>query len=62
MSLTPAGEAALKEAVGGRRGWLERVLGRLDTEELHDTVRVLHRLEQALEEDLPVAARPAAKG
>jgi DNA-binding MarR family transcriptional regulator len=51
VSLTPAGEAALKEAIGGRRGWLQRVLGRLDPVELSDTVRVLRRLEQALDED-----------
>ncbi|MDQ6855872.1 MAG: MarR family transcriptional regulator [Candidatus Dormibacteraeota bacterium] len=53
VSLTPAGEAALKEAIGGRRGWLERVLGRLDAAELVDTVRVLRRLEQALDEERP---------
>jgi DNA-binding MarR family transcriptional regulator len=51
VSLTAAGEARLKEAIGGRRGWLERVLGRLEGTELRDTIRVLHRLEQALEED-----------
>ena len=51
VSLTAAGEARLKEAIGGRRGWLQRVLGRLDGDELRDTIRVLHRLEQALEED-----------
>ena len=63
VSLTPAGEAALKEAVGGRRGWLERVLGRLDPTELSDTVRVLHRLEQALEQEgpAPVRAESAAR-
>jgi DNA-binding MarR family transcriptional regulator len=55
VSLTPAGEVALKEAIGGRRGWLERVLGRLDATELRDTVRVLRRLEQALDEDRPGA-------
>jgi DNA-binding MarR family transcriptional regulator len=49
--LTPAGEAALDEAIGGRRGMLERVLGRLGPAELRDTVRVLRRLEQALDED-----------
>ncbi|HSP65136.1 MAG TPA: MarR family transcriptional regulator [Candidatus Deferrimicrobium sp.] len=53
VSVTPAGAAALKEAVGGRRGWLERVLGRLDASELSDTVRVLRRLEQALDEERP---------
>ncbi len=57
VSLTPAGDAALKEAIGGRRGWLERVLGRLDASELRDTVRVLRRLEQALDEDRGDPAR-----
>jgi DNA-binding MarR family transcriptional regulator len=51
--LTGAGETALNEAIGGRRGLLERVLGRLDPTELTDTVRVLRRLEQALEADGP---------
>ncbi len=51
VSLTAAGETALKEAIGGRRGLLERVLGRLDPTELSDTIRVLHRLEQALGEE-----------
>ncbi len=58
VSLTPAGETALKDAIGGRRGLLERVLGRLDPSELSDTVRVLRRLEQALDEEGPVP-RPA---
>jgi DNA-binding MarR family transcriptional regulator len=48
--LAPSGEAALAAAIGGRRGWLERVLGQLDRTELADTVRLLHRLEQALGE------------
>jgi DNA-binding MarR family transcriptional regulator len=48
--LAPAGEAALSAAIGGRRGWLERVLGQLDRTELGDTVRVLQRLERALGE------------
>ncbi len=51
VSLTAAGESALKEAIGGRRGWLERVLGRLDAAELRDTIRVLRRLEEALDEE-----------
>jgi DNA-binding MarR family transcriptional regulator len=51
--LAPAGEAALKAAIGGRRGWLERVLGQLDDDELADTVRVMKRLERALEEAPP---------
>ncbi len=53
--LTPEGEEALATAIGGRRGWLERVLGKLDPTELADTVRVLRRLEQAIEDD-PVPA------
>ena len=48
--LTPAGEAALAAAIGGRRGALERVLGQLDPTELTDTLRVLSRLERAIEE------------
>jgi len=48
--LTPAGEAALAAAIGGRRGKLERVLGQLDPAELADTLRVLSRLERAIEE------------
>jgi DNA-binding MarR family transcriptional regulator len=48
--LTAAGEAALAAAIGGRRGMLERVLGRLDPTELRDTLRVLSRLERAIEE------------
>jgi DNA-binding MarR family transcriptional regulator len=48
--LTPAGEAALAAAIGGRRGKLERVLGQLDRTELADTLRVLSRLERAIEE------------
>jgi DNA-binding MarR family transcriptional regulator len=47
--VTPAGEQALKAAIGGRRGMLERVLGQLDPAELADTIRVLRRLEEALE-------------
>jgi DNA-binding MarR family transcriptional regulator len=50
VSLAAAGEAALKAAIGGRRGWLERVLGQLDDTELADTVRVFQRLEEALAE------------
>ncbi len=52
--LTPAGETALQEAIGGRRGWLLRVLGQLDDHELADTVRVLRRLERAVEQVPPV--------
>jgi DNA-binding MarR family transcriptional regulator len=48
--LTPAGEAALAAAIGGRRGKLERVLSQLDPTELADTLRVLSRLERAIEE------------
>jgi DNA-binding MarR family transcriptional regulator len=48
--LTPAGEAALSAAIGGRRGKLERVLSQLDPTELADTLRVLSRLERAIEE------------
>jgi MarR family transcriptional regulator, organic hydroperoxide resistance regulator len=48
--LAPSGEAALAAAIGGRRGWLARVLSTLDDEELRDTIRVLNRLERALEE------------
>jgi DNA-binding MarR family transcriptional regulator len=48
--LTPAGEAALAAAIGGRRGKLERVLRQLDPTELADTLRVLSRLERAIEE------------
>lgn len=55
--LTPAGEAALAAAIGGRRGKLERVLSQLDPTELADTLRVLSRLERAIEE-LP--ASPAS--
>jgi DNA-binding MarR family transcriptional regulator len=55
--LTRAGEAALAAAIGGRRGKLERVLGQLDPTELADTLRVLGRLERAIEE-LP--ATPAS--
>ncbi len=51
VSLTAAGEVALNNATGARRGMLERVLGRLDDVELRDTVRVLRRLEEALEDD-----------
>jgi DNA-binding MarR family transcriptional regulator len=47
--VAPAGETALSAAIGGRRGMLERVLRQLDAEELADTVRVLARLEAALE-------------
>jgi DNA-binding MarR family transcriptional regulator len=47
--VAPAGETALSAAIGGRRGMLERVLRQLDAEELADTVRVLARLEVALE-------------
>ncbi len=54
--LTSAGVSALNEAIGGRRGLLERVLGRLGPTELSDTVRVLRRLEQALDEDGPGTA------
>jgi DNA-binding MarR family transcriptional regulator len=53
VSLTPAGETALHDAIGGRRGLLERVLGRLDAVELRDTIRVLRRLEEALEAEGP---------
>jgi DNA-binding MarR family transcriptional regulator len=55
--LTPAGEAALAAAIGGRRGKLERVLGQLDPTELADTLRVLNRIELAIEE---VSAPPAS--
>jgi DNA-binding MarR family transcriptional regulator len=48
--LTPAGETALAAAIGGRRGKLERVLSQLDPTELADTLRVLSRLERAIEE------------
>jgi DNA-binding MarR family transcriptional regulator len=48
--LAPAGEAALAAAIGGRRGKLERVLRQLDPTELADTLRVLNRLERAIEE------------
>lgn len=48
--LAPSGEAALKAAIGGRRGMLERVLGQLDRGELADTIRVFQRLERAIEE------------
>jgi DNA-binding MarR family transcriptional regulator len=51
--VTPEGEAALEEAIGGRRGMLQRVLGQLDATELADTVRVLQRLERALAEAPP---------
>jgi DNA-binding MarR family transcriptional regulator len=51
--VTPDGEAALEEAIGGRRGMLQRVLGQLDATELADTVRVLQRLERALAEAPP---------
>lgn len=47
--LAPAGEAALEAAIGGRRGWLQRVLSQLDATELEETLRVLRRLEQAAE-------------
>ncbi|MGH7723630.1 MAG: MarR family winged helix-turn-helix transcriptional regulator [Candidatus Dormibacteria bacterium] len=47
--VTPAGDAALQAAIGGRRGMLERVLGQLDAGELADTIRVLKRLEVAIE-------------
>ena len=57
VSLTPAGETALTDAIGGRRGLLERVLGRLDAVELRDTIRVLGRLEEALEEEGLAPAR-----
>lgn len=53
VSLTPSGEAALKAAIGGRRGWLQRVLGQLDDTELRDTVRVMGRLERAIAEAPP---------
>ena len=49
----PTTLAALEEAVGGRRGMLQRVLGQLDATELADTVRVLQRLERALDEAPP---------
>ena len=51
--VTPEGKAALEEAIGGRRGMLQRVLGQLDATELADTVRVLQRLERALDEAPP---------
>jgi DNA-binding MarR family transcriptional regulator len=49
--LTPRGEEALATAIGGRRGWLERVLGRLEPAELADTMRVLRRLAEVMEEE-----------
>ncbi len=49
VALAPPGQAALASAIGGRRGWLRKVLGQLDDAELADTVRVLRRLERALE-------------
>jgi DNA-binding MarR family transcriptional regulator len=57
VTLTSAGEAALKDAIGGRRGLLERVLGRLDAVELRDTIRVLRRLEESLEQEGQAAVR-----
>lgn len=48
--LAPEGAAALEAAIGGRRGWLQRVLGQLDDAELVETMRVLRRLERALQE------------
>jgi DNA-binding MarR family transcriptional regulator len=51
--VTTEGKAALEEAIGGRRGMLQRVLGQLDATELADTVRVLQRLERALAEAPP---------
>jgi len=56
--LSPAGQTALNAAMLGRRGMLERVLGQLNPKELNDTVRVLKRLEQAIEE---LRAHPAAE-
>lgn len=51
VSLTKDGEEALAAAIGGRRGWLERVLGRLEPGELADTMRVLRRLAEVIEEE-----------
>lgn len=60
VSLSPEGRDALHRAVGGRREMLERVLGQLDEDELRDTVRVIHRLEEAINADLAgTPPRPA---
>jgi MarR family transcriptional regulator, organic hydroperoxide resistance regulator len=56
--LAPAGQTALNAAIVGRRGMLERVLGQLHPKELNDTLRVLKRLEEAIEE---LRAHPAAE-
>ena len=47
-SIARAGRTALHRASGGRRQMLERVLGQLNDDELRDTIRVLERLEQAI--------------
>ena len=56
VSLSPAGRDALHRAVGGRREMLERVLSQLDEQELRDTVRVVHRLEEAFNTVLAASA------
>jgi DNA-binding MarR family transcriptional regulator len=48
VSLAAAGRDALQASVGGRRGMLERVLSQLSDEELRDTVRLMGRLEEAI--------------
>jgi DNA-binding MarR family transcriptional regulator len=48
VALSPAGEVALRQAIGGRQEMLERVLAQLTDEERRDTIRVLRRLDDAL--------------
>jgi DNA-binding MarR family transcriptional regulator len=57
VSLAAAGRQALEIAIGGRREMLERVLAQLDDDELHDTIQVINRLEEAIAATL--ANRPA---
>ena len=49
VTLAAAGREALQASVGGRRGMLERVLSQLSDEELRDTVRLITRLEEAIQ-------------
>ncbi|MDQ2961053.1 MAG: MarR family transcriptional regulator [Candidatus Dormibacteraeota bacterium] len=57
VALSPAGEVALRQAVGGRKEMLERVLAQLTDEERRDTIRVLRRLDEAIAAD-SAAAEP----
>lgn len=62
VSVTPGGAQALRVGLGNRREQLERVLSRLDDDELRDTIRVLERLERAIAEASPVPRGDSAAG